>query len=153
MKVETANSADGDKGKAIDEARQPQSSSFEWIAVERKSGNAATTPIFKFYEDGWMLTKDQLLRLDYGSNRGKFLPPFTNEDPIHSSSVRRQVLASPLFDSTDNGGLCLHRAISLDPNRFSRQLIRHPGSRPASKNAPLGVKELLRLFHKAKDEM
>ena len=148
MQVENTDSADGSKDKTKAEAQ-----SVGWIAVEEKSAVAATNPAFKFYQDGWILTKEQLLRLDYGSHRGKFLPPFANDNAMDNINSRRQGLASPLFDSTDEGGLGLRRAISLDPNRFSRQLVRYPVPLPISKSVGVGVKELLRQFHNAKGKL
>ncbi|KAL7439500.1 hypothetical protein ACHAXM_006739 [Skeletonema potamos] len=158
MKVAT-DSIDDDDGK------DDTTNSPAWIAVERKRSDATTTmPTFKeFYEDGWILTKDQILRLDYGINRGKFLPPFisdNNNDAIHNVSIRRRRgLASPLFESRENGGFDLRRAISLDPNRLSRQLIHpvvHPVLSPTTTNTStsslmvsnesLEVKEMLRQF-------
>ncbi|KAK1734248.1 hypothetical protein QTG54_015015 [Skeletonema marinoi] len=156
IKVVTEDSADMNEDKTKDETPSPLS---EWIAVERKrkSGEGTTRPTFKFYEDGWMLTKDQLLRFDYGSNRGKFLPPFTSENSVHvhDSSMSKHSLTCPLFESKDIRGLGLRRAISLDPNEFSRQLI-HPVSpltTTASKNVSLGARELLRQFHNAEKKM
>eukprot|EP00985_Skeletonema_marinoi_P029535 scaffold28122_cov126-Skeletonema_marinoi.AAC.2 len=152
IKVVTEDSADM-KDRTKGEKPSPSS---EWIAVERKrkSGEGTTRPTYKFYEDGWMLSKVQLLRFDYGSNRGKFLPPFASENSIHESSMSKHGLTCPLFESKDIGGLGLRRAISLDPNEFSRQLI-HPVSPPSkvSKNVALGAKELLRQFHNAKKKM
>eukprot|EP00984_Skeletonema_dohrnii_P007851 scaffold2899_cov85-Skeletonema_dohrnii-CCMP3373.AAC.7 len=155
IKAVTADSADVNEDKTKGETPSPLS---EWIAVERKSmsGEGTTSPTFKFYDDGWMLTKDQLLRFDYGSNRGKFLPPFTSENSVHvhESIMSKHGLTCPLFESKDIGGLDLRRAINLDPNGFSRQLI-HPVSPPSkvSKNVALGAKELLRQFHNAKKKM
>ena len=152
MKVATDSRSDGARDKTKEE------SSPKWIAVGSKSSDATATPTFKFYEDGWILTKDQLLRLDYGINRGKFLPPFTSDnganDAVRNISIQRKgLLASPMFESRENGGFDLRRAVSLDPNQLSRQLV-HPVSTPASgsslisNNESLGVKELLRQFHK-----
>jgi hypothetical protein len=149
MKV-AADSSDADVGK------DDKSKSSEWIAVESASGDATTPMTFNFYEDGWILTKDQLLRLDYGVNRGKFLPPFTsdnNNNAIHNNVgiQRRGLLTSPLFESRENGGFDLRRAVCLDPNRLSRQLV-HPvsptsTSRLVVSNESLEVNELLRQFH------
>eukprot|EP00984_Skeletonema_dohrnii_P020863 scaffold10278_cov113-Skeletonema_dohrnii-CCMP3373.AAC.2 len=155
MKVETADSADVNEDKTKGETPSPSSECI--IAVERsKSGEGTTRPTYMFYEDEWMLTKDQLLCFDYGSNRGKFLPPFTSDSSVHvhDSSRSKHGLPCPLFESKDIGGLDLRRAISLDPNGFSRQLI-HPVSPPSkvSKNVALGAKELLRQFHNAMKKM
>lgn len=159
MKVIT-NSNDGNK-------KDEESSSTiatEWVAVKSNNVKSDST----FYRDGWILTKDQLISLDYGVNRGKFLPPFTNNDNGDNNKnnnaiidnnidirTHHHLLASPLFESKENGGFDLHRAISLDPKRLSKQLV-HRGSitsnDQATTNESIRVRDLLdQLFNNAKE--
>jgi hypothetical protein len=117
-------------------------------------------PAFSFYEDGWILTKEQLLRLDYGNNRGKFLPPFIDDYQDNNNAVdekKKVGLASPLFEAREKGGFGVRRAISLDKNTFSKQLVLRrsrasTSKRPnASSMSTIGVRELLLQFHNAKE--
>ena len=122
----------------------------DWIAIEPiiQKGNA-----IKFFEDGWILTKEQLLRLDSGNNnRGKFLPPFRDDNAPFFRNNGPTSLASPLFETKEKGGLGIRRAINLDPHQFSGQLIHCQDSRSGSisESKSLGVKELLLQFHNAK---
>jgi hypothetical protein len=132
----------------------------EWVAIEIKSADNAI-PAFSFYEDGWILTKEQLLRLDYGNNRGKFLPPFIDDYRDNNNAVdekKKVGLASPLFEAREKGGFGVRRAISLDKSTFSKQLVLRRGrastsERPnASSMSAIGVRELLLQFHNAKEK-
>ena len=132
--------------------------SLEWIALEVKSADNEI-PVFSFYEDGWILTKEQLLRLDYGNNRGKFLPPFIDDYRDNKNAVdkkKKDGLASPLFEVREKGGFGVRRAISLEKSTFSKQLVLRSrastSKRPnASSMSAIGVRELLLQFHDAKE--
>jgi hypothetical protein len=132
----------------------------EWVAIEVKSADNAI-PAFSFYEDGWILTKEQLLHLDYGNNRGKFLPPFLDgyrDNNIAVDKKKKAGLASPLFEAREKGGFGVRRAISLDKSTFSKQLVLRrsrasTSKRPnASSTSAIGVRELLLQFHNAKEK-
>jgi len=113
-----------DIGIGTSESTSVEQSNVNWMATLTNSAKLRSP----FFEDGWILTREQILRINHGECRGKFLPPFdfayesdhTNENP---NQLVGQDFASPLFRPREDGGCGMKRAVSLDPRPFSRQLV------------------------------
>ena len=102
-----------------------------WIAVERRRKASPSDEGPPFFENGWILTRERLLRLHRRSCPGAFLPPFRDSDDGRRAAVRRRwkgAISAPLYDAEEEGGCGALRAVSLRPSGFSRQLVRSAGT-------------------------
>jgi hypothetical protein len=89
---------------------------------------------------GWMATRSQVEYFHHEACPGGFLPPFDqdhwNGDPLQRHSVEFWSGGFQLF-----GQCFLNRILSMDPNRFSRQLLYHTAN---NKQTTLRVDKFVR---------
>jgi hypothetical protein len=80
-----------------------------------------------FYEDGWILTKEQLIQIIHNLCQGRFLPPLDELDvalaQYYNTAKLKSRVSYPLYESTDAGGCGIHRVVHVDSTRLSQQLI------------------------------
>ncbi|KAL7547344.1 hypothetical protein ACHAWF_010659, partial [Thalassiosira exigua] len=75
---------------------------------------------------GWMATRSQVLYFHERACPGGFLPPFEGKEQAHHPSQTRIVTVEFWSGGLQLFGRChFNRILSLDPRRFSRQLLYH----------------------------
>lgn len=91
----------------------------------RLSGDA---PTLIAQQGGWMLTRDQIFRMNNGLCTGSFLPPFDEptffSDGQESMNVEFWSGSYQIFTGV-RGGCNMQRIISIHPDHFSKHLIYH----------------------------
>ena len=91
----------------------------------RPSGGA---PNLIAQQGGWMLTRDQIFRMNDGLCAGSFLPPF--DQPIYHSDGQESMNVEfwsgsyQIFTGV-RGGCNMQRIMSIHPDHFSKHLIYH----------------------------
>ncbi|KAL7464891.1 hypothetical protein ACHAXS_005215 [Conticribra weissflogii] len=154
-----------DIGIGTSKSTTGEHSGVHWIATLPNCAQSRT-PLFK---NGWILTRDQILRINHGICHGKFLPPFEFDDESDHigekpNEIARQDFTSPLFHPKEDGGCGMKPAVSLNPLQFSRQLVYTGRSIDSldygrrfifegKEEIHVGAKEMLYGLHRAKMTM
>jgi hypothetical protein len=94
---------------------------------------------------GWMATKSQILYFHDHACPGGFLPPFDGEDWFNDSLQTRNGAVEFWSGGYQLFGRCyFNRILSLDPKRFSRQLLYHGSN---NKQKTVKASKFVRMSH------